>query len=222
VSTLTRVADVIAALSEGDSVRMLVGVTAGTAGNVSVRIGTSTFKVKHWVNKPTGLNVKVLVLMQGGTIVAIGPGGGAMTTQDTGLLDVTAARGLDWTEGSVYVRRIGQTVYVTSYGLSSPDNRWFVPALEFPVPDGFTPAIGEAWTIPAPVWDGDTGGALTTTYLQPTDDPTYGWIGVFEFIGGTKVFGTVTYLTDDAWPATLPGSPVTMTLGRPRLGERGI
>ena len=64
-------AGAITALAEDQAgARMVIGVSTAVSGQV--KVGGSTFIVARWAAKPTVAGRKVLLLMQGGSVVAIG------------------------------------------------------------------------------------------------------------------------------------------------------
>lgn len=117
---------------------------------------------------------------------------------DTGWRDVSALLENGWT-GTYRVRRVGSTVHHQVYNIAGGSN----PVLTLPVGwrQGYNPGSATAYAVnsltamgAARMINGQTnlhGGAVayTGTYL--------GW----------------SYPTEDAWPATLPGTQVTPPAG---------
>ena len=106
---------------------------------------------------------------------------------DTGWLDITASVGSVVTGGSVFVRRYGATVFIALSGVTVP----IAGTVNGALPIGFR--IAHAVALPTPygsITTWDTNGSLAFSAL------------------GTGRYAGVSFPTSNAWPTTLPGTPV--------------
>jgi hypothetical protein len=69
---MSALVDVLAGLAQERPVTIRDAVTTATAG--SVMVGGAQVAVSRWVNRPEGAGQRVVLLLQGGTAVAVGAG----------------------------------------------------------------------------------------------------------------------------------------------------
>ena len=69
---MSALVDVLAGLAQERPVTIRDAVTTATAG--SVMVGGAPVAVSRWVNRPEGAGQRVVLLLQGGTAVAVGAG----------------------------------------------------------------------------------------------------------------------------------------------------
>lgn len=139
------------------------------------------------------------------TVASGGGGGGSSTVQDTGLrkmgLAITALDSrLANPDSAIVVQRVGNLVSwnFNNVGFNN------VPAgtLFFTIPAGFVPRDGCIEDLKLT----DNGGTTKRTWFAPGDF--YAWAGHIHFDALWGYYsGSITYMTNDPFPSTLPGNP---------------
>jgi hypothetical protein len=134
---------------------------------------------------------------------------GSRWAGDTGWRDLTLSNG--WA-GDLYVRRVGG--WVTVQGRLDPAGQTGVTVT--PMTSGFRPARWTAQTLGFPVMMLAAGNSPTTARLNVTDDLTVG-MRIQPVVPTAQFDVNGSWLTDDPWPATLPGSPAPAAGAQPVL-----
>lgn len=134
--------------------------------------------------------------------------------QVAGLVDALAALGYDsgWrnitasitatpapTAGTILVRRVGKHVYMQVNGITFADSTTsFLTLANSLIPAGFRPPRTVDFAS-ARRLVGDTGGSIRVD--------ANGRGIVYQVAGGYPILGTGSWVTDEAPPTTLPGTP---------------
>lgn len=95
-----------------------------------------------------------------------------------------------YVSGPFIIRRIGNVVTLNMYGFTLSDGN----GTKYTLPVGFRPVNNVMW-MP---------GSFTTTARIIV--PTTGALNFISMPSNSAIYSTLTYLTTDAWPATLPGT----------------
>ncbi|MFK5689608.1 hypothetical protein ACI3EY_08065 [Ornithinimicrobium sp. LYQ92] len=118
-----------------------------------------------------------------------------MVWGDTGWRDMSATLIAEngWTGVSTFqIRRVGDQVFFNLWGLTRDSNASGTVGVANLMPDGFRPPISVYGLIPTSVY--------TRFYINVA--------GAFVLISPpTLSFCTVSYVTNQSWPTTLPGTP---------------
>lgn len=120
-----------------------------------------------------------------------GPGG---PLQDSGLRSIASLWDAGSTGGVVYLRRIGQMVFLNVYGVTMTG-----AAAVLSLPAGFRPDHHRI--IPSASYPGGTGNRATLS-------STTGALQLLGYAGSVAQYLSLSWPTNDAWPATLPGTAV--------------
>ena len=132
--------------------------------------------------------------------------GDAAIAQDTGWRKVTAASGGGWSSYTLLLRRVNTNVEIYFVGVLSAA----IPAGggSFACPSGFSASISKAASsVAMAALSG--GGQLTSAFAQHNGST----VAVYPMTNSTnnatnaQVILSMTYMTLDAWPGTLPGVP---------------
>ncbi|MDO5534109.1 MAG: pyocin knob domain-containing protein [Propionibacteriaceae bacterium] len=129
-----------------------------------------------------------------GAVVAQVDQGGTWTgkQQDTGRRNITGALTATPTAGTASLNRVGNLVMLSLDGITLAANGSGNLAV---LPLGFRPPPGETVS---------TTGQGISSRLQVTSP---GNVQVYNWAAGAPIFATLTWITRDAWPTTLPGTP---------------
>ena len=113
----------------------------------------------------------------------------------TGVRDVSADIGAGFTVGSMRIQREGNVVELAISALATTAAQGIIYA----IPAGFRPSDAVA-TMIRPTFH--TTSAPADIYRSFINSTSLNWSGA----AGVTVYGSVVYVTADAWPATLPGT----------------
>ena len=138
---------------------------------------------------------------------------GAAAEQDTGWRGITPATGTNgadgvWTDGTglFRLRRTGPTVWIefsdVGFLATTPTGvTYLTPAGLIPV--GFRPRYGANPT--GPVWNADGSTIYTLAIFQGHRLRSFSTPAPGPGVNAAR--GSLSWITDDAWPTTLPGTP---------------
>jgi len=122
--------------------------------------------------------------------------------QDTGWRDVSADRGGNFSAGTLHLRRVGRHVELRAYGLtltSTGGSRVY-----YVLPAGFRASPSGVDVARPGVLSAASAAhyrtAITSVSASGAD------VTVYDCPAATALFGALTWITDDDWPSTLPGS----------------
>lgn len=120
--------------------------------------------------------------------------------KDTGWRNISGLLTNGWSvsSGYVHIRRVGAAVNLRAYSIIAPST--FNGTWINPIPGFMATAYGIPVTTPTAV--------LTNTYLYV--HPTNGFVFAGTVAAAAVLRLNAVYLTDDAWPGSLPGSPVVL------------
>lgn len=122
------------------------------------------------------------------------------TTQSTGLRNISGMFPevvFQTGQSMVSLSRVANIVQVSLYGIRFDAAAAFHHFSSF-LPTGFRPLAGTLLIVP--ILQGDTS-VIRFRVVRA------GQMTVYDHNGASLLYGSATYATDDAWPATLPGVP---------------
>ena len=117
---------------------------------------------------------------------------------DTGIRNITSLIEGDTGTGRARIQRIGNTVMLALNNIPTPGEGTFMSIPDF-IPVGFRSAFN--WQY---LGVGKPAGIDAT---GPVRVGMNGDIYIYRTSSETRINGTVTYISDTPWPATLPGTP---------------
>lgn len=101
-------------------------------------------------------------------------------------------------QGGITLSRTGALVQIVLYGVRVPDAASSFHHLSYRLPVGFRPPSGVLLMVPL------LQGNTTSIRFRVTSS---GQMTVYDHDGATLLYGSVTFSTENAWPAPLPGTP---------------
>ena len=126
---------------------------------------------------------------------------------DTGWRDISNQKELDTVEGVFLVRRVGSQVYFSINNFYVTENTSYAKYL-VRLPSGFRKVSNERHTTL--LVNGNATGDPSLIYYADATRITWlrrGFDSVHWPVADESQSGTMSYLTDDTWPTTLPGTP---------------
>ena len=117
---------------------------------------------------------------------------------DTGIRNITSLIEGDTGAGIARIQRVGNTVMLAFNNIPTPGDGTFMRIPDF-IPVGFRSAFN---------WQHlGVGKPAGIDAAGPVRVGTNGDIYIYRTSSETRINGTVTYISDTPWPATLPGTP---------------
>ena len=118
---------------------------------------------------------------------------------DTGWRNITALLGDSVTGGKALIRRANGTVWFDVENLTFPTTPSYLLFSPSAIPMGFRVVSGWKYFNPTSRHTGGSQGPLRVSYG--------GDLGLYDTTNKTELVAYVSWPTENAWPATLPGTP---------------